>query len=40
MHGRFLFEALPDLFPERCLTGVECHLWGWYLTEQSARRER
>ncbi len=31
---RFLFEALPDLFPSR-LTDVECELWGRYYEDKS-----
>jgi len=32
--GRFLFEALTDLFPQR-LTSVECELWGMYYEDKS-----
>ena len=28
MRGRFLFEVLPDLFPQGRLTDVEVGLWG------------
>jgi hypothetical protein len=28
--GRFLFEVMPDRFPEGRLTDVEMALWGMY----------
>jgi hypothetical protein len=41
MKGRFLFEARPDLFPERRLTDVECALWGSIImTNTRQNRER
>lgn len=27
LKNKFLFEARPDLFPEKYLTQVEMHLW-------------
>lgn len=30
-HGRFLFEMLPDLFPEGMVTPQELDLWGKYM---------
>jgi hypothetical protein len=38
LKGRFLFEALPDLFPERRLTDVECALWGRYYADKNQDR--
>jgi hypothetical protein len=29
-HGKFLFEARPDLFPEARLTDLELAMWGDY----------
>jgi hypothetical protein len=29
-HGKFLFEARPDIFPEGRLTDVELAMWGDY----------
>lgn len=39
LRGRFLFEVLPDLFPEGRLTGVEVELWGRYYSDKHAERK-
>lgn len=39
LRGRFLFEALPDLFPEGRLTDVEVALWGQYYEDKSKERK-
>jgi len=33
--GRYLFEALPDLFPEGRLTWTECELWKLHYEERN-----
>jgi hypothetical protein len=40
MRGRFLFEALPDLFPGGILGAVECDLWGRYYRDKHERNEK
>lgn len=37
--GRFLFEVLPDLFPERRLTDVEMTLWGMYYRDKNGKEQ-
>jgi len=37
-HGRFLYEARADLFPQGYLTLDEIELWGRYY--ESLRKER
>jgi hypothetical protein len=37
--GRFLYEILPDLFPQRFFSLIEMEVWALYFAEQ-ARRER
>ncbi len=39
LRGRFLFEALPDVFPEGRLTDVEAALWGQYYEHKSKPRK-
>ena len=39
IRGRFLFEALPDLFPAGRLTDVEVGLWGLYYEQKHAERK-
>lgn len=39
-HGKFLYEARPDLFPQGFLTDVERDIWGLYFEEENARYER
>jgi len=38
--GRFLFEILPDLFPEGYLTELEVELWEMHFEEYNKRFER
>lgn len=38
LRGRFLFEVLPDLFPEGRLTDVETALWGQYYEDKGKSR--
>jgi len=37
LHGRFLFEALPDLLPERFLTEAEIELWNDYYDQLQSK---
>lgn len=37
LHGRFLFETRPDLFPQGFLTMNEMHLWGRYFEDQNRK---
>ena len=36
LRGRFLFEVLPDYFPQGRLTDVEVGLWGQYYEAKNA----
>lgn len=40
MRGRFLFEVLPDLFPQGRLTDVEVGLWGLYYEQKNSEHKR
>jgi len=35
---RFLFEVLPDYFPQGRLTGIERELWGRYYKRKERER--
>ena len=35
MHGGYLFQVLPHLFPEGYLTPLEMGLWGKFYEERS-----
>ena len=37
--NKFLYECLPDYFPDGYLTDLEIELWGIYLEEKKARIE-
>jgi len=36
--SKFLFELLPDIFPQGFLTRVEIELWGEYYQEMKNRQ--
>jgi len=38
--GRFLFEVLPDIFPEGYLTDTEVELWEMHYQEQNERADK
>jgi hypothetical protein len=35
LKDRFLFEVIPDVFPEGRLTDIECALWGRYYGDKN-----
>jgi hypothetical protein len=37
---RFLFEAIPDIFPQGFMTDTERALWARFYNEQKERREK
>ena len=38
--GRFLYEVLPDLFPQRFFSLLEIDVWALYYAEQERRDKR
>jgi len=39
-NGKFLYETLPDYFPQGRLTQVEVVLWSRFFEQQEQRRKR
>jgi hypothetical protein len=38
--GRFLYEVLPEYFPDKFLTETEVELWALYFDEKEKRRKK